>query len=203
MYRYIYILYLSFLFYHSFFLSCFFRLRRRTRTIPARVPFSSTSLTYLAVIRAISWLPPRLRNRRNVQSYAWNSYSDSRFVASCRQGPVANGYLETGSSDVLQDPWYELGDPGTHAWQIGLRATNSPGYDASEEVPTVFPSYLERTTRITLKITRKKPFWVLETRQKFVWFQNNINFNTNLIFERIFIHCRPGGTTGILDIIPV
>lgn len=32
-----------------------------------------------------------------------------------RPGPVANDYLEIGSSDVFQDPWDELGDPRANA----------------------------------------------------------------------------------------
>ena len=71
---------------------------------------------------------------------------------------MANDCLEIGSSDVLQDPWDELGDPGANAGEIGLRATDSPGYDASEEVSTIFATHLERTARIALKISRETPF---------------------------------------------
>lgn len=85
-------------------------------------PLSTSLTSYLAVIRCrfYSFTPWSRNIRRNVLELRFKR-SDTGFGigSSIRQSTRStwpDDGSETGSSDVLQDPWNELGDPRAHPW---------------------------------------------------------------------------------------
>jgi hypothetical protein len=51
---------------------------------------------------------------------------------------------------VLQDPRYELGDPGADPGEVRFGASDAPGDDPSEEVVAVLAAHLQWTPRVSL-----------------------------------------------------
>jgi hypothetical protein len=51
---------------------------------------------------------------------------------------------------VLQDPRYELGDPGADPGEVRFGASDAPGDDPGEEVVAVLAAHLQWTPRVSL-----------------------------------------------------